>query len=218
MTATSPARTTRVALLILAASVISGCATTTSNMVSSWVDPDHGTQPIRKILVIGLANDPTMRKTFETKMVGILEREKVASVASYTVMPEIRAGGDEAAARAIIVKAVTEAGADAVTITRLVSEETSQQFVQGGVYAAPYPYYGGMYPYYYNSYSVAYTPSYVVENKLYVIETNLYDVATEKLVWTGVSETLNPSSAVLGVESVGKTIVRTLRSEGLIGR
>ena len=37
-----------------------------------------------------------------------------------------------------------------------------------------------------------------LEDKTYVVETNLYDVASEKLIWTGVSETLNPGSAVNG--------------------
>ena len=62
------------------------------------------------------------------------------------------------------------------------------------------------------------SPDRLVEDKTYVIETNLYDVATEKLLWTGISETLNPKSAVKGIDSVGELIVSTLRREGVIAK
>ena len=52
----------------------------------------------------------------------------------------------------------------------------------------------------------------------YVIETKLYDVASEKLLWTGISETLNPESASKGIDSVGRLVVSTLRNEGVIAK
>ena len=116
------------------------------------------------------------------------------------------------------VPIIQKTGADAITVTRLVSQETAERWVQGSSYVVPEPYYGGFYGYYYNSYAVVNTPDYLVEDQIYVIETNLYDVATEKLIWTGISETVNPESSVKGIDSVGRVIVSTLRKEGLIGK
>ena len=203
-------------MLALVALVLAACATTSSRMNSSWVDPDHARTPIRKVLVIGLARDAAMRKTFESKMSNILEHEGVAAVPSFGIMQDLVGIGDEAAAREIVRAAVVKSGADAVTVTRLVREDSSQRVVQGATYVAPSPYYYNMYGYYYNSYQVVSTPDYVVEDKFYIVESNLYNVASEKLVWTGISETVNPASAAAAVESVGKTIVNTLRQEGLI--
>lgn len=216
MNSSSLSKKTHVGALVVAALVIAGCATTTSTMNTSWVNPEHSPTPIKKVLVIGLANDPAMRKTFETSMGATLQKEGVESVASFGVMQDLTRAADQAAARALVLEAVTKTGADAVTVTRLVREDTSQRVVQGSTYVAPSAYYHNMYGYYYNSYQMVSTPDYVVEDKAYVVETNLYDAATENLVWTGISETVNPVSASEAVESVGKTIVYTLRKEGLI--
>jgi len=39
-----------------------------------------------------------------------------------------------------------------------------------------------------------------------------------RAMWTGISETLNPKSALKGIDSVGALIVSTLRKEGLIAK
>ena len=203
--------------LLLTAFVATGCSSTRSSMAHSWVDPSHTAKPINKVLVIGLAQSPAMRRVFEQQMAAIFADNKVAAVPSYDYLADLGAPGDEAAVKEHVRAAVAQSGADAVTVTRLVKEETSQHWVEGSTYYQPESYYGGFYPYYYNAYSVVSTPGYVVEDKLYVVETNLYDVATEKLIWTGISETLNPASSVEGIDSLGKLIVKTLQQEGLIG-
>jgi len=204
--------------LALAALLVTACGSTHSSMTHSWVDPAHGTKTIQKVLVIGLVEKASMRRVFETQMSGILQQNGVAADPSFSLLPELGTKGDETALREMVRGAVAKSGADAVTITRLVSAETSQRWVQGSTYVVPEPYYGGFYNYYYNSYQVVSSPDYLVEDKTYVIETNLYEVATEKLIWTGISETLNPESAIKGIDSVGKVIVSTLRKEGLIAK
>jgi hypothetical protein len=184
-------------------------------MTHSWVDPDHDRRPIEKVLVIGVAKEPPTRRTFETKLSGILEENGVTAIPSVTVMPDLGKPADKAGAREIVLAAVTKTGADAVAITRLVSAESVQRLIEGTSYVVPYTQYGSMYGGYYQVMS---SPERVVEDTTYVIETNLYDVATEKLLWSGISETLNPESAVKGLESVGQLIVSTLRREGLIAK
>jgi hypothetical protein len=205
-------------MLALAGLLVTACGSTYSSMTHSWVDPTHGKTPIKKVLVIGLAQNPSMRRLFETQMLGIFQKSGVEAVPSFDLLPNLGTEGDEAAVRDLVRAAVIKSGADAVTVTRLVSAETSERWVEGSSYVVPEPYYGGFYHYYYNSYSVVNTPGYLVEDKTYVVETNLYDVTTEKLVWTGISETLNPESSAKGLDSLGRVIVSTLRKEGLIAK
>lgn len=205
-------------VLALVGLVVAGCSSTYSKMSHSWVDPTHSKTPIKKIFVIGLAQDPTMRRVFETKMSAILEESGVTAVASSGIMPELGNLEDKEGTKNMVRAAVQESGADAVTVTRLLSAETSEHYVQGSSYVVPTNYYGGFNSYYYNSYEVVSTPGYVVQDQTYVVETNLYDVATEKLIWTGISETLNPDSSIDGLESVGKIVVYTLKKEGLIAK
>jgi hypothetical protein len=205
-----------VALAVLA---VAGCgATTHSTMVHSWMDPAHGSAPIQRVLVIGLVKSATTRQIFETHMAGILQKNGVTAIPSYDLLQDPQTVGDEAAVRELVRAAVTKSGADAVTVTRLVAEETSQEWVHESTYVAPMGYYGSFYPYYYGAYQVISTPGYVVEEKTYVVETNLYDVATEKLIWTGISETVNLESAIKGIDSVGGVVVASLKKEGLIAK
>ena len=207
-----------VCMLAFSALAFAACGANRSSMTHSWVDPAHDRRPIEKVLVIGIAAEPPTRRIFETKLSEILEASGVTAIPSFSVMPDLGKPADKAGAREIVLAAVTKSGADAVAITHLVSAESVHRWIEGTTYVVPYTQYGNVYGGYYNTYQVMSSPDRLVEDKTYVIETNLYDVATEKLLWTGISETLNPKSAVTGIESVGKLIVSTLRSEGLIAK
>lgn len=195
-----------------------GCGSTRSEMTHSWVDPTHSPTPYKKVLVITLAQDSARRRVSELQLAAIFTDAGLPAVPSHTIMPDLGTVGDEAAIRQVVGAAVAKSGADCVTVSRMVSAETSQRWVAGSTYVVPDAYYGGFYGYYNQAYQVVSTPDYLVEDKIYVVETNLYDVATEKLVWTGISETLNPESSVKGVESVGQVIASTLRKEGMIAK
>jgi len=194
-----------------------GCSKTA--MTHSWMDSNFKIKEIRKVMVIGVGKEESMRRLFENRMSAILEKKRVPAVPSHTIMPDLRtAAGDEATARQIIGEAVAKCGADAVTITRILRSESAVRAVPGTAYVVPAGYYRGFYGFYTTSFEVVSTPGYITEDKTYVVETNLYDVATESLIWMGISETLNPDSAVDGIDSVGETIAYQLRKEGLIPR
>jgi hypothetical protein len=62
-----------------------------------------------------------------------------------------------------------------------------------GYYGSPYA--GGAY-YNYYAYSIGtiYNDGYYVDDYTYFLECNLYDVASEKLLWTGRTKTVNMES------------------------
>jgi len=66
-------------------------------------------------------------------------------------------------------------------------------------YAAPSAYYGGWYGYYSMGYSYQSSPGYVEQNQVYRVETNLYNMTTDKLTWSGLTEsTLSSGQAPTG--------------------
>lgn len=219
MIESSSSRTSKsIGVLALMALAFVACSANRSSMTHSWIDPSHDQRTIKKVLVIGLADEPPRRRIFETELSRIFEDGGVAAVPSFSVMPDLKKPDDKTAAREIVLAAVTESGADAVAITRLLRVESAKRWIEGTTYVVPYEQYGNVYGAYYNTYQVMSSPDRLVEDKNYVIETKLYDVATEKLVWSGISETLNPKSAVKGIDSVGRLIVSTLRKEGVIAK
>ena len=69
------------------------------------------------------------------------------------------------------------------------------------------------------AYPVVYSPGYLKEEKKIRIETNFYSTATPdgELVWTGMSDTFNPSSTKKAIDSVVKLVVKELEKEQLLG-
>lgn len=202
------------AVLVVSAMAALSCGSSTK-MVQTWTDPGYQKSLINKVLVIGIADSPGMRRTFETRLASAFDASGATAVPSFTILEETGRASQEAV-REMVRKAVNESGAQAVTVTRLISSEKQQEWVEGTTYMAPSSYYDRFYGYYYNAYQVVHTPGYMVENNIYHVETNLYDVATEKLVWSGISETMNPSNVVNGMDDVARAVVRSLQKEGML--
>jgi hypothetical protein len=168
-------------VLLAGAMLVVAC--TTTQLTSVWKDPSYQARPA-KVMVIGLAKKPEIRRLFEDEFVRQLKEHGTEAIASYTVLAD-KQQDDQAA----IAAKVKELGADSVLLTRLVNKKTVQVYVPGTSYS-PAPNYGTWPAYYGYGYSNMYSPGYVAEDQYMVIETNLYDAANEKLVWSAASETL----------------------------
>ena len=117
---------------------------------------------------------------------------------------------------ASIKDAVRKTSADLVAVTRLLAVDKEQEYVPGSTYYAPAPGYYGYSNYYMSSYAVVSTPGYIQENTIVKLETNFYDIKTEKLVWSGLTHTVNPQSAQEVATSVAGTIVDDLVQKKII--
>src|SRR5262249_46007629 len=107
---------------------------------------------------------------------------------------------------------------DAVVVSRLLKVNKSVTYVPGQAYYMPYPYYRTFYGYYSTIYPIVYSPGYEREDTTVRIETNLY-AATEpdgELIWTGISDTFNPSSAHKVIDGLVKIVVKELEKEGIL--
>jgi len=199
-------RRTLSTILLLA---LVGCGTQTS-MVQVWSDELHEAGPDDRILIIGMTPDERSQRMFEDAMVREFKSRGYDAVASAPIVAQHEVV-DEVALRAVI----QEGGYDLVLATRLISVDEEQQYVAGSSYVYP-SYYGGFYSYYATSYNVVHTPGYLREYKVVRLETNVYASGEENLVWSGVSETFDPSSANDAVQSMSKTVVSELRIGGIV--
>ena len=196
-------------ILLAVAMLVTACAST--QLTSIWKDPSYQARPA-KIMVIGLAKKPEIRRLFEDEFVRQLKARGTEAIASYTVLAE-QQQNDQAA----IAAKVKEMGADSVLLTRLVDKKTVQFYVPGTVYAPP-PYYSSWPAYYGNSYSTMASPGYVGEDQYAVIETNLYEAGNEKLVWTATSETLMGDSNRNLIVAYIEVLVKAMSYNKLLGK
>ena len=104
-----------IATLLLAA-----CAST--SLVNQWKSPEFSGPPMRKVLVVSVTQQTTVRRVFEDEFAKQLRAAGVEAVPSYTIIPE-----DGKAEQAVLEKAVQDLGADGVLVTRLMKSEQKTQ-------------------------------------------------------------------------------------------
>src|SRR5580765_5161660 len=141
---TAGMKRTRLTLgLLVLALVAPGCASSTK-MLSSSTTPDFRPGTVKKVFVVGVAQNDSLRKLFEDTFVNDLKRDKYDGEASYTRIPDPdpKKIDKDAVAAALIKDGFTH-----VLVTRLVSVEDRETYVPPSTMAVGVGYggYGGYY-------------------------------------------------------------------------
>lgn len=193
----------------LLALLLASCLTSTS-LVNVWEDPAYKGGPFRKIMVLGVGADGGMSNTFEDIFAAELRQRGVDAIPGHTVLP-----AGEQASREVIEKAGRAAGADGFLLARLVRTQKQTQSVAGYNPAIPASgYVNNFYGYYDAAY--IYSPPASYHYEVVTVETNLWDVRTEKLVWSGTTQTFAPGSVNQEAPGFAKLIVGQLASRNLL--
>jgi hypothetical protein len=200
---------------LLASLALLGACTAPTVLNTQWANPQFaGKPPMRSILVLGIAKDPTNRRSFEDQMVKQLTARGVKAMPSYQFAPE--AG---AAEQVKLERAVKESGAAGVLLSRVVniSEEVK---VSPGMYMGPpmgygfggfYGYYGGMWA------SSYYTPPTVYTQQNVAADTRLFEAKDFALVWSASTTTTPMGGNVTSLfEQFAKLIVDALAKDGFV--
>ena len=193
------------AVLSLVALAVVACAAT--QLTNSWTSPEYKGPPLKKILVVGVSNQPALRRNFEDEFVKDLKAAGVDAVASYNFIPE---GGKAEEAR--VNQAVKDAGADGVLITRLVRVDVNTQVTPVYPSTMGMGYYGG----YAGAYGGYYEPNMVTQTDTIVLETNLYGVDESHLLWSGTTETFAPTNLKQEMPGFAKIIMGELKKHKFI--
>jgi hypothetical protein len=215
---------TKTSFIALCVSLLTVCAckTTATNFSQSYRNPGYEETVFKKLMVIGVAEDQQTRETFENAVVSAIAKEGGTSQASITVLPH-----DEQISEDQLHAAIDAGGFDAVLITRLLSIDKSSEYTPPKKYNNPrtryYPAspgwgygYGGFYGFYGTTFAEVHEPGYFETSTTLKLETNLYSVATNELVWTGQSETIDPDSIEDARASVTHAVAKKLKEERLI--
>ncbi len=93
-----------------------------------WQEETY-TQPLQKVLVIGLAQQDNIRKQFENVLSNQLIKRGVEAIPSYKVLPHPKAKPD----REVVLAKVKELGVDNVLVARSISRKEITNHQYGGV-------------------------------------------------------------------------------------
>ena len=193
------------ALLLVAA----GCATT--EVTNTWKDPQQSGAPLRKVLVVGISNQASVRRAFEDTFAQSLAKAGVQAISSHTLIPKDGQIPEDA-----LQKAVAEAGADGVLITRMVGQQTDLVATPSPM---PPPIYGTR-RYYYGYYTGAwggyYEPTSVQAYRYIVAETTVFRADKPEPAWSATTRTQEPDNVAKATEGFAKVMISALKKEGVI--
>jgi hypothetical protein len=203
-------RSLRISVLAIGlALILTSCASST-RIVNQWVNPEYRAPNFKRILVMGVSKQPSLRRTFEDEFVARLKLEGVDAVPSYRYLPE-----DGEVAQERLQEAVTQANADAALITRLVKVENKTEVVPGFYHPAPALTFG-FYPGYTAYWLGYYDPPRVYHYDVYISETSLYDLRRNQLVWSGLVQTTDPRDINKEIKRYVDHVIDALKSKNLL--
>jgi hypothetical protein len=187
--------------VVLSIIFLSACSSSTK-VVEQWADTEFNGK-LKNLLVISLNQSADSRKVFENGFLLELTNRKIPAKASYTLLPDY-----ESLDKETVKAAITGSSIDGVIVLRSVKVTKEDRHVQaqseGTRYDEFYAYVGDYRPTY---------DSYTTQNTVVHLETNLYAVRGEQLIWTGKTETFNPTDVhVLIAELAEKIIAQILQT------
>ncbi len=172
--------------------------TPSTKIEKSWYDPsvDPATiKPFTKVLVVAGVADESSKRIAEDKLVAAMKSGVGVQAYSYLLPSDTND-------RQVDAK-LKKDGFDGILLMRLKNVDKSVSYVEGTGY-------GGWYGYRYSS------PGYYSEDKTYMIETNIYSLNPNKLLWTSVTSTLNPSKFGATMDAIIAVNKAELESKGFL--
>src|SRR4030066_549150 len=198
-------------LFTFLAIIFISCSSTKTDIIGEWQDNTYQKGNIQKVLLLGIVNKekPLLRRNFEDGMKKAFEDGGISATPSMDHMPY-----DVAIDSTTFEKYFKELQVDAVVVARLVAMDASRDYKAGYLYTIPYNSYYGFYGYYNAGLQYANSAGYLSQEVVVVLETNIYETTNKKLIWSGVSETVEPDKASDVINSFGNELVNRLKSEG----
>lgn len=193
--------------------LLASCSSTHSStkVVNSWKDPTAtiSSSQVDKILFIALVRDEPYRRMMEDKLVALSKGKGIPS--STFITGSNLTENDKAA----FDQKFKSDGIDLVVIMRLKDVKEEPRYVPG---TQTYGGYGGMGGGYWGGYNYAApmysTPGFYTTDKSYLVETNVYSVAQSKLLWSGITSSVNPSYTT--TEEISRAVVESMKKEGFL--
>ena len=177
--------------------MVIGCSGSSTTIEQSWRAPQGELEQLRNVVTVYISPDGSIRRSIEDQMAAKLYRKGIRATPLYAVLSEdVMHDKDQATA------ILRQAGYDGVVAIRLVSKES----YSWGTFD---DYWGSAWP-------SVYDPSYAITEIVVRVETNVYSLHTNKLLWSALSRTLDPTSTSTVVDEVTSIVAKELDNRGVV--
>ena len=185
--------------LAVAALIACSCASTKIDDV--WVPKEAPGRTYQRLMIIALTQRPGARAQYENDFVDKLSNVKVRAIASINVVPDV---GD--IDRKTVEAWLEKFELDGVVVTRVVNVARKVEYIP------PTYTLGG----WYGAWAVPTSPGAVVEKTTVSLETDLFDASTEKLVYSAVTRSFDPSSRTKAIHAVIDALAKDMTERGYL--
>jgi hypothetical protein len=192
--------------------LLGGCQTTT--LQSAWFDPSFTGGPMHRVAVVAVGVNPANRRLTEDVFSDRLRALGVHGAPGWAVVPDAARDAPEP-----FTQALRASGAEGVLIIRLLGVDTRTQ-VNTMMVTTTVPVGGPMWGSGWGTTGVWATTTVPVTSvsqyNLVMVETSFYEVSTGRLIWSGITQTLNPSDFQRDVRGFADVIIGQLVSRRLL--
>ena len=187
---------------------ISSCSST--KVTSTWREPNKAISlnKLNKVLVVALFQNETSRRKAEDQMVSYFYGK---GVASYNYLDKNISTKNENAIREKIKKD----GFDGAVTMRLLDVDKEEVYSRGNISMYP-SYYRNFSGYYFRNWGYFSDPGYYSTTKTYTVETNVFSIKEDKIIWSGITKTTDPSGVTKMTDEIGKVVFNEMVKEGFI--
>jgi hypothetical protein len=182
--------------VVATAWIAAACAGPQTTIEQQWRTSNPNVGELRNVVTMCIVDDGTMKRSCEDKLAQKLARTGVRATPMYSIL-----SSDEMKDRAAAKLKLVAAGYDGVIAMRLVSRDQELQYVPG-----TFDYYWGM----------TYDPGYLYSETVVRIETSAYSLASNQLMWSALSKTVDPDSVREGLDQVTDLAASQLQKERVI--
>ncbi len=195
--------------------MLSSCANT--KFTKQWIDEDFNEEPYDDILVLVVADKMGNRQDAENYIVEKLGETGINAMQSYDILPKTETIDAEA-----VDKAIDGLQLDAVIVMYATGVTEEEYFVptrRFGVYSGygyGHAHYGSFYNYYPHAVNYVYIPGYDNTHFVVALETSLFDLKTNKMVWSGQSNTFAPDSVDDVIHNITVLTINELKKKKII--
>ena len=196
------------AIYIFGIICLSACSST--KLISTWREPNKevSLKKLNKVLVVALFQNETSRRKAEDQMVGYFYGK---GVASYDYLDKNISEKNENAIREKIKKD----GFDGAVTMRLLDVDKEETYSRGNISRYP-AYYNNFSSYYFRNWGYYSNPGYYITTKTYTVETNVFSIKEDKIIWTGITKTTDPSGVERMTDEIGKAVFNEMVKEGFV--
>jgi hypothetical protein len=200
------------ALATLCVASLSGCAST--SLVNMWKDTAFSGPPLHNFFVMSAAKNESRRRIFEDAFCAELVKHGAAATPSYRIFP------DGPPSEQACQEHVAAGNYDGLMVVRRTGRETRENYVPGYTTVEPVTRYNPWWGTWTTAWREVHTPGYVDTETAVRFEFLVYGpppgqtagpgTTLSALLWTGTTETIDPTSAVDLSNEIAKTVIPEL--------